>query len=74
MWFWVVLLLFLSTFFSFFRLSCFPGPISIRLNILCDHLETMHTCSTWSLDVHVVLGLSYLYHFQLFCTFSTKFL
>ena len=46
-----------------FRLS-FPGPINTRLDTLwahllldfsTDHLETIHTYSTWSEDVHVVL-------------------
>ena len=72
----VIPLFFLSSFFSVFRLSFFfPGPISIRIDILCvqlllsvstDHLETMHICSTWSEDVHVVLGLSCHYLFSLF--------
>ena len=59
----------------------FPGPISIRTDILwaqllldfsTDYLETMHTCSTWSEDVRVVLGYSAIIFFFLstFCTFS----
>ena len=55
----------------------FPGPISIRIDILraqlllhfsTEHLETMHTCSTWSEDVHV-FGLSSHYLYSTFRTF-----
>ena len=61
-------------FFPFSR-QFFQGSISIRIDILwaqllldfsTDQLETMHTCSTWSEDVHVVLGLSCLYLFSTF--------
>ena len=50
-------------FFHFFDLVFFSGPISIRIDILwaqllsdfsTNHLENMHTYSTWSEDVHVV--------------------
>ena len=59
------------TFYQLFPVF-FPGPITIRIDILwaqllidfsIDHLETMHTCSTWSEDVHVVLGLLSLFNF-----------
>ena len=68
--------------FSAFLTYFFPGPISIRIDVgatpprlffFTDHLETMRTCSTWSEDVHVVLGLSchsfffnYLHFFNFF--------
>ena len=53
--------------------------ISIRIDILwpqlllsfyTDQLETMHTCSTWSEDVHRVFGLSCHYLFFNFLLFS----
>ena len=53
--------------FSSFATLFFPGSITIRIDTLwaqfplefsTDHFETMHTCSTWSVNVHVVLGLS----------------
>ena len=56
----------------------YPDPISIRIDILwvqllldfsTDHLETMHTFSTWSKDVHVVLDLSCHYLFSTCCFF-----
>ena len=56
----------------------FPGSITIRIDTLwaqlllefsIDHFETMHTCSTWSVDVHVVLGLSSRYFYQFFFYF-----
>ena len=64
MWFWGYPVIFYQL-FPLFRLSFFLGPISIRIDILwvqllldisTDHLEIMHTCSTWSEDVHVILG------------------
>ena len=64
--------------FPLFRLSFFSGQITIRIDILwaqillefsTDHLKTRHTCSTWSEDVHVVLGLSCHYLFSTFCFF-----
>ena len=65
--------------FLFFRLSFFsPGSITIRMDTLLaqlliefstDHFETMHTCSTRSVDV--VWGLSSLYFFNHFCFLST---
>ena len=67
----------------FYLTYFFPSPVSIRIDILCaqllldfsiDHLETMHTCSTWSENVCVILGLSCHYLFSTFYTFSTKFL
>ena len=30
----------------------------LLLEFSTDHFETVHICSTWSADVHVVLGLS----------------
>ena len=62
----VILHLFFINFFHFFDLI-FPGPICIGIDTLrvqlllqfsTNHSETMHICSTWSEDVHVVLGLS----------------
>ena len=83
MWFWGYPPIIFITFFHFFGLVFFPGPISIRIDILwaqlllnffTDHLETMHTCFTWSEDVRVVLGLSSHYFlstfFPLFCLLS----
>ena len=67
LWFWGYPPVIFYHFFHFFGLVFFPGPISIRIDILwahllldfsTDHLETMHSCSTWSEDVDVVLGLS----------------
>ena len=58
---------YLSTFSNFYDLFFFSGPMTIRIDTLweqlllefsTDHFETMHTCSTWSVDVHVALGLS----------------
>ena len=47
---------------------------TIPLDFSTDHLETIHTCSTWSEDVHVVRGLSCLYlFFSTLRTFSTYF-
>ena len=40
------------------------------LDFSTDHLETIHSCSTWNENVHVVLGLSCHYLFSTFCTFS----
>ena len=81
MWFWDYPATSFINFFLLFQVSFFPSPISIRIDILwaqllpdfsADHLETMHTCSTWSEDLPVVLGLSchYLY-FSTFYIFST---
>ena len=65
---------FLST-FSIFSTWFFLGPVSIKTYILwaqllldfsTDHLETMHTCSSWSEDVHIVLSL----YFQLVTLFQ----
>ena len=62
-------------FINFFGLVFFSGQIIIRIDTLCaqlllefstNHFETIHTCSTWSVDVHVVLGLSSRYFYQLF--------
>ena len=50
----------------------FSGQITIRIDTLwaqlllefsSDHFKTMHTCSTRSVDVHVVLGISSSYFF-----------
>ena len=77
MWFWGYPSFILST-FSAFLTYLFQGPVIIRIDILwaqllldfsTDHLENMHTCSTWSEDVHVVLGLSSIIFFQLFAFF-----
>ena len=38
----------------------------LLLEFSTDHFETMHTCSTWSVDVHVVLELSSLNFFFYF--------
>ena len=63
-WFWVYPPDTFYLLFPLFRFS-FPDPIGIRIDILgaqllldfsTDHLETMHTSSTWSEDVHVLLG------------------
>ena len=57
---------FLINFFYFFNMF-FPDSITIRIDTLwvqllvgfsIDHFESMRTCSTFSEDVHVVLGLS----------------
>ena len=74
----VILPFFLSTFSTLFYLD-FPGPITIRIDTLwakllhefsTDHFETVHTGSTWFVDVHVVLGLSFFYLLSTFFTFS----
>ena len=74
-----MLLLFLSTFF-YFLTYLFPGLISIRidnleaqllLQLFTDHFETMHTFSTWSEDVRVVLSYSTILFLNFFSTFST---
>ena len=48
--------------------------MQLFLDFSTDHLETMHTCSTWSEDVHVILGLfchyflfNFLHFFNLVC-------
>ena len=43
--------------------------VQLILEFSTDHFETIHTCSTWSEDVHVVLGLSSRYFYQLFFYF-----
>ena len=43
----------------------------LLLEFSLDHLETVHTCSTWYEEVCVVLGLSCHYLFSTFCTIST---
>ena len=57
---------FVSTFSNSYDLFFFSGPITIRIDTLwallllefsTHNFETMHT-STWSVDVHVALGLS----------------
>ena len=40
--------------------------VELLLEFSTDHFETMHTYSTWSIDVHVVLGLSFLYFLSVF--------
>ena len=68
----VVLGLSSQYFWSLFSTSFFPGPITIRLDTLwaqlllefsTNHFETNLTCTSWSEDVHVVLGSSS--HFSL---------
>ena len=44
-----------------------------RLEVSTNHFETMHTCSTWSVNVHVVLILSSHYFYQLFPLFLLSF-
>ena len=66
--------LFLS--FLLFRLS-FLGQITIRIDTLwvqplefsTDNFETIHTCSTWSVYVHVVWELPSRYIYQRFLFF-----
>ena len=62
--------IFLINIFSTFLTLFFPGQFIIRKDTLwaqlllefsTDHFETMYNCFTWSIDVHVVLGLSSLY-------------
>ena len=78
--FGVILPLFFINFFHFFNLVFFSGQITITIDTLweqlllefsTDHFETIHNCSTWSVDVHVVLGLSSRYFLSTFSTFST---
>ena len=73
-------IIFFINFFYFFDLVLFSGSITIRIDTLWEqhllelsigHFETMHACSTWSVDVHVVLGLSSNYILSTFITFST---
>ena len=68
---------FLSTFPTFFTYF-FPGQIIIRIDTMwaqlllefsTDHFETMHTCFTWSVDVHMVLELSSHYFLSTFFRF-----
>ena len=70
----------LSTFFFNFFDLVFPGLITIRIDTLwaqlllefsTDHFENMHTSSTLSVDVHVVLGSSS--HYVLSTFFSLLF-
>ena len=74
----VILPLFFINFFYFFDVVFFSGQITIRIDTLwaqlllefsTDHFETMHTCSTWSVDVHVVLGISFHFFLSTFFTF-----
>ena len=83
-WFWGYPLVVLCQLFSLFRVFFFfffffSGQITIRIETFCaqlrlefstDHFETMHTCSTWPLDVHVVLDLSSSYFLSTFSSFS----
>ena len=59
----------------------FPGSITSRIDILwaqlllefsTDHFETMGTCSTLSVNVHMVLELSSLFY-QFFLLFQLSF-
>ena len=70
------------TFLHFFDSFFFSGQITIRidtswvqllLEFSTDHFKTMHTCSTWSVDVHVVLGLSSHYFYELFLLLQLSF-
>ena len=79
-WFWGYSTIFYINFFYVFDLV-FQGSIIIRIDTLwtqfllqfsTDNLETMHTCSTWSVDVHMVLGLSSHYLLFFCSSFSTK--
>ena len=62
-WFWVYPPVICYQRFLLFRLIfCFQVQITIRIDTLwVQHFETMHTCFAWSVDVHVVLGLSSYY-------------
>ena len=62
---WRLFSYYFLSFFPTFLTELFPGSISIRTDILwaqllldfsTDHLETMHTCSIWSEDVHLFWG------------------
>ena len=73
---------FLSTSSNFRLIFFFSGQITIRIDAFwtqlllrfsTDHFETTHTCSTWFVDVHVVLGLSYHYFFNNFFYFLDFF-
>ena len=64
--------------FHFFDLVFFSGPITVRIDTLREqfllefsthHFETLHTCSTWTVGVHVVLGLSSHYFLSTFSAF-----
>ena len=58
----------------------FSGQITIRITLWAqlllefstEHFETMHTCSTWSVDVHAVLGLSSLFFVNFFLLFRLR--
>ena len=73
--------LYLLSIFSTFSTYFFPGSISIRIDILwaqllefsTGHFETVHTCSAWSEDVHVVLELSSYYFLSTFPLFRLSF-
>ena len=63
-----------------FHLIFFSGQITFRIDTLwarhllefsTDHFATMYTCSTWSVDAQVVLGLSTHYFLSTFSVFST---
>ena len=85
----LVLVLSRYFFINFFHLvfffsgpiTFFSGLITFRIDTLwtqllefsIDRFETMHTCSTWTVGVHVVLGLSSHYFLSTFSAFSTKF-
>ena len=83
MWFWGYPPIIVSYFFPPLFRQFFPGPISIRIDILCaqllsdfstDYLDTMLTCSVWSEDVRVVLGLACRNLFSTFLLFFFQFL
>ena len=63
---------FLSTFFFFYDLLFFQVRLLLDylVGVTTDQFDTMHTCSTWSVDVHVVFGLSCRYFLSTFSTFS----
>ena len=74
-----------SRYFFFYQLfplfrQFFPGSITIGIDTLwaqlllefsTDHFETMRTYSTSHVNVHEVLGLSFLYFLSTFSAFST---
>ena len=79
-WFWGYPPEIFINFFHFFNLVFFTGQIRIDtlwaqllLEFSTDHFETMHTCSTWSVDAHVLLGLFSFYFYQLFPLFQLSF-
>ena len=67
---------FFFNFFHFLDLVFFRSDyyrnrylVGATLEFSTDHFETMDACSTWSVDVHLVLGLSSHYFYHLFLLF-----